>query len=135
MASITSIREAMASALQEIPGLQASAYMLANPTPPSAEIFPADISYDQAMQRGHDTNVFTVRVFVGETTDIGSQKQLDQYLESAGATSVKATLESDRTLGGVCQYLRVTDCSGYRRTVMEGRGAILAAEWRVEVLA
>lgn len=135
MASITAIREGLATNLQGITGLQASAYMLANPTMPTAEVFPSEVEYDQAMARGHDMNVFTVRVFVGEVSDVGAQKNLDAFLASEGDRSVKEQLESDRTLGGACDTLRVTACTGYRRTVMEGRGAILAAEWRVEVLA
>lgn len=135
MADIADIREGLAANLRAIPELQSSGYLLANPTPPTAEVFPSDIDYDEAMGRGHDMNVFTVRVFVAEVTDIGSQQQMDAYLASAGDRSVKEKLEADRTLGGACQFLRVTGCTGYRRTVMEGRGPVLAAEWRVEVLA
>ena len=77
----------------------------------------------------------TVRVMVGEVSDIGAQKLLDEYLAGEGDRSVKEKLEVDRTLGGIADFLMVTDCTGYRRSVQEGRGPILACDWRVEVWA
>ncbi len=129
------MRAAIAANLSAITGVQVSPYILGNPTLPTVEIVPGEVEYDKAMSRGHDDHVFTVRVIVAETTDIGSQVNLDEYMEGDGTRSIKETLESDKTLGGACQALRVVSCSGYRRAVMEGRGAVIAVDWRVEVMA
>ena len=135
MASLTSIREGLAANLDTIPKLQASAYLLSNPTPPAAEVQPGAIDYDRAMGRGHDDWLFTVRVFVGFTSDIGAQRRLDGMLASAGSASVKAAIESDPTLDGACEDLLVTRCTGYRLFGREGGAALLGAEWEVQVLA
>ena len=135
MATMEALREALAVNLAGIPGLQQSAYMLGNPTPPCAEVMPATIDYDVTMHRGLDRWNFTVRVYVGATTDIGAQKRLDLMLDSAGTYSVKAAVESDRKLGGDAADLRVKTCSGYRIYERQGGGALLGAEWNVEVLA
>src|SRR4051794_6804851 len=100
MASLTEIREALAANLDTLPELQVSPYLLSNPTPPSAEVQPGVTDYDLAGSRGLDRWRFTVRVFVGMTTDIGAQKRLDRMLASSGTESVKQALESDSTLAG-----------------------------------
>ena len=76
-----------------------------------------------------------MRVFVGAVTDIGSQKRLDGMLAATGADSVKAAIESDRTLDGACDSLRVVRCSGYRLFGREGAPSVLGAEWDVEIYA
>ncbi len=135
MASLTAMREGLAANLDAIPTLQVSPYLLAAPTPPSAEVAPAETEYDLAGSRGLDRWRFTVRVFVAHTTDKGAQKKLDSYLETSGPHSVKAALEADSTLGGACDDLRVIRASGYRVYGPEGRASVLGAEWDVDVLA
>lgn len=135
MASLTDLREGVAANLASITGLQQSGYMLSNPTPPCAEVEPGPIAYDKAMQRGLDRYQLTVRVYVAFSTDIGAQKRLDEFLESTGATSIKAAIESDRTLAGACDALRVTGCTGYRAFTLPGGRIALGAEWTVEIFA
>jgi hypothetical protein len=134
MASMKNMREGLAANLGAIPGMQVSAYMLSNPTPPAAHVLPAEITYDTAMRRGQDVWFFTVQVFVSLTTDIGAQKLLDKMLASSGSDSVKAAVESDRTLGGACDDLRVVSMGGYEIFVL-GERQLLGATWRVEVIA
>ena len=140
MPDLVAIREGIADALNAIPELQASPYMLSNPTPPSAHVFPDEVDYDQTMGRGHDDWFMTVQAFVGMITDIGAQKRLDLMLNPAGAYSVKAAIEADSTLGGVVDDVQVQSCTGYRvyaRSVtISGSGdPVLGAEWRVWILA
>lgn len=135
MASLTDIREALAANLASITGLQQSAYLLSNPTPPAAEVQPSEIDYDAAFQRGMDEWTLIVRVFVGVSSDIGAQKRLDGMIASSGASSIKAAVESDRTLGGAVDDLRVTRCTGYRVFAREGGAGVLGAEWEVQVIA
>jgi hypothetical protein len=135
VASLTAIREGLAANLAGIEGLNESAYLHANPTPPAAEVQPSEIVYDGAFSRGMDTWQLVVRVFVGVTSDRGAQARLDRMLESTGDDSVKAALESDCSLGGACDDLRVTGCSGYRIFSRDGMPPVLGAEWQVQVIA
>lgn len=135
MADLTSIREGLAANLSALKDVQVSPYMLANPQPPSAHVFPADISYDQAMVRGVDQWTFTVQAFVGLIDAKGAQVKLDALLAPSGSQSVKQLLEVDRTLAGVVADLHVTGCSGYRVYPRDPNPPVLGAEWTVSVLA
>lgn len=134
MASLTDIREGLAANLAVIPDLNASPFILGNPTPPCAEIEPGPTEFDLAFDRGLDRWTFTVRVMVALSTDQGAQRLLDQMLASSGTLSVKAALESDKTLAGACADLRVTGTSGYKAFPREGGGPLLGVEFAVEVL-
>ena len=135
MPTLEDIREGLAANLAGIPGLQQSGYLLSNPTPPFAEIYPDWIAYDLAMGRGLDRWNLVVRVGVSLVTDVGAQKRLDKFIASAGATSIKAAIESDKTLDGLVDNVRVTRCDAYRVFERQGSSAVLGAEWQVEVLA
>jgi hypothetical protein len=92
MSSIGPLREALAVNLSAIPDVQVSAYILANPTPPTLQIVPGGVVYDQAMGRGHDDVTFTVQAIVALTTDVGGQKRLDRFVENLAPYSVKAAI-------------------------------------------
>ena len=81
---------------------------------------------------------YTVQALVGFTTDEGAQKRLDKMLERSGATSVKAAIEADRTLGGKVSDLRVIKASGYRTYELHVQGVrtppVLGCEWTVEII-
>ncbi|CAB4173650.1 hypothetical protein UFOVP1186_21 [uncultured Caudovirales phage] len=138
--TIKDIRAALASAVGAVGTIQASPYILGNPVPPSAHVFPAgeagDIEYDMAMGRGIDLVPFTVEVFEGSPHDQAAQTNLDLYLASSGTRSVKQALEVDKTLGGLVEDLRVVSCSGYRVVILPARGQndpMLSAAWHVNV--
>ena len=134
MTLVTDIREGIAANLVAVKGLQVSAYMLSRPTPPSAHVIPAEVSYDETMRRGMDDYILTVQVFVAYVADVAAQQRLDGFLASSGATSVKAAIESDRTLGGKVDDLRVTGASGYQVFTLD-TAQYLGVEFRIEVLA
>ena len=135
MAQLGELREGLRARLALIPDCQASAYMLANPTPPAMHVMPDETTYDLTMGRGHDRWTLKVQGFVGAVSDIGAQKRLDRWLAAEGPESVKAAIEGDKKLGGVASDTRVTEASGYRQVVLDGRGPLLMAEWTVEILA
>lgn len=140
MGSLTGIREGLAAALSAgLRDCQVSAYVLANPTPPTVWVTldPVEgVQYDKAMSRGWDSWTLVVQGFVPGTSDQGSQQRLDEWMESAGATSIKALLEADKTLGGESQDLRVTRCVNYGEKIREGMNAtVMGADWYVEVIA
>lgn len=131
--SLESIRAGIAAKLKAaIPNCQCNGYLMSSPTAPGFEVEPAETQYDQTMQRGIDEWTLIVRGFVGDVSDIGAQKQLDAWIASSGALSVKAALESGGTLGGTVSTLRVTQVSGYRKYGAAGsQVTYLGAEWTV----
>lgn len=133
--TLTQIREALAASLTTLQGIQVSAYLLANPTPPSIHIYPAAVEYDYTFRRGYDAWTLTVQAFVGLTSDIGAQKKLDELLAPSGTQSLKATAEADRTLGGIVDSVRVVAATGYHSYSREGGGPVLGAEWQTEIYA
>lgn len=135
MGSLAAIRAGLADNLATIDGINASAYLLSNLTPPCAEVQPGETEYDLTFARGLDRWTLTVRVLVGASTDQGAQRLLDRMLESSGSVSVKAAIESDKTLGGAASSVQVQRCTGYRLISREGHGPLLGAEWTIEVLA
>jgi len=139
VSSLAGIRAGLADALDAIPDLQVSAYMLAAPTPPCVHVFPGgpagEIDYHATMGAGLEEWPFTVQLFVALTLDQGAQVNLDRYLESTGSYSVRAALEADLTLGGVVDNLFVRECTGVEVFKLDGRPPLLGAEWHVTVRA
>ena len=67
-----------------------------------------DFTFDIDNARGLDLANVDVIVIVQRFSERAGQNRLDSYLSGSGATSIKAAIEGDRTLGGACQTLRVT---------------------------
>lgn len=132
---IADIRAGLKANLSTVPGIQASAYMKSSPTPPTVQVFPEEIEYDEANDA--DTLRFTVQAFVGNTGDEGAQRRLDQMLARVGAYSIKAAIEQDRTLAGRVDSLRVVSCTGYQEYQLQSvsNAVYLGAQWTVEVTA
>lgn len=144
MATLTDIRAGLAEALTNALGdtVQATGYVLSQPTAPFFDIELAQdaADYDQTVARGLDLWRLIVRGVVSFDLDLQAQKQLDEWVAPSGATSVKAALEADRTLGGRVENLHVTNLSGYRNVgnnfpSVQPINVYLAAEWTVEVYA
>lgn len=135
MSTSFDIRQAIAHNLRaSIRGLQAQPYVMANPTPPSADVRRGPVEYDQAMQQGVTHWTMLVRVFVAGAADKGAQVNLDAYLSPDGDRSVKQAIESDPTLGGLVSDLQVTEASGEQTYTIDNRpDPILGSEWTVEV--
>jgi hypothetical protein len=133
-ATITQIREGLAANLSTINGFQVSAYPLANPTPPAIQILRGEIEYDLAAARGLDLVTMQVQAIVALTADIGSQMRLDPLIDPTGSGSVKAAIESDRTLGGTVAGLRVTGAAG-DQIAQGANGPVLVCQWTIDVYA
>lgn len=121
-------------------GYQISPYEMSSPKPPCFEIgFRLDqgIDFNQAMGRGLDEYNLIVRGMVSFMLDIAAQELLDEWCAPSGATSVRAAIESDTTLGGVVSNLVVTDMSNYRAFAVPSLPNVtfLAAEWAVVAYA
>ncbi len=123
---------AVAEAMSDLPDIQESAYMLANPTPPTIEAIPGEVEYDQTFGRGHDKWYATLRLTVGTPTDKGAQLLLRKYRDPAGAYSVKAAVEADRTFGGLCDNSRVTKVSPMRQFRRPEGEVVLGCDFELE---
>lgn len=134
MATISEIRSGIATNLATITGLRTSAYVPDDPKPPIAVVMPQGILFDTSFARGLDTMTFTVLVIVGRVSDRNAQNTLDAYCDPLSATSVKKAIESDRTLAGKIDDLRVTEMRNYT-SITVSENTYLSAEFVVSVYA
>jgi hypothetical protein len=132
MASIAQIRDGIAANLATISGLRTTTTIPDNPQPPVAIIQPSSISYDRTFQRGLDEYNFVVTLIVGRAAERQAQRLLDLYCDGSGTSSVKTAIESNRTLTGLIQDLRVTAMRNYG-TISIGDVIYLAAEFDLVV--
>lgn len=104
-ATVSQVATGLATRLATISGLRTSAYQPEQLNPPFA--FPTlnRIEYHRAFAGGDVVMDWTVNVIVGRYVDRNSFAILDDYLSYSGAKSVRAAIEADKTLGGVCQTL------------------------------
>lgn len=101
MATVSEIKTALATKLGTISGLRTYAYQPDNPAIPFAIPSLSTIEYHGAMAGGLVTCTFNVMVIVGRMNERIAESNLDAYASYSGASSVRAALESDGTLGGV----------------------------------
>jgi len=134
MASITNIRTGLATRLATITGLRTAATMPDLPNPPVAIVIPDNISFDDTFQRGMDTLTFRIFLVVGRADERTAQNSLDAFCATSGASSVKAAVEGDRTLGGAAFDCRVTNMRSYG-SVQISETAYLSCEFVVLVYA
>ena len=104
-ATVSQVATGLANNLATISGLRTSAYQPEQLNPPFA--FPTlnRIEYHRAFAGGDVVMDWTVNVIVGRYVDRNSFAILDDYLSYSGVKSVRAAIEADKTLGGVCQTL------------------------------
>lgn len=107
MTSISAIRNGIKDRLATISGLHALDTVPGNVTPPAAVVRRRQTSYDSTMARGSDDHQFTVSLLVSQASWEHGQEELDKYLATSGASSVKAAIEGDMSLGGVVHFARV----------------------------
>jgi hypothetical protein len=114
MASLTNIRNEIGNNLSSITGLNVYKYVPDMVEPPTAVVGVVErIEYDSTMARGSDVYTIPVLVYISRVDAQLSQESLDSYLQSSGANSIKAQIESDTTLNSEAQSVRVTDATDY----------------------
>ena len=134
MASITTMREAIAANLSSISGLRTAALIPEDPKPPVAVVTFDNVNYDTSMGRGLDEYTFRVIVVVGRVNTRGAEQHLDAFMSGSGTSSVKAAIERDRSLGGEANDLRVTTGTNLREVVVS-EATYLATDFVVTVYA
>ena len=102
------VRDGLKTRLETITGLRAYDLIPDTVTPPAAVVGQLDFTFDIDNARGLDQAQVDVLVIVQRFSERSGQNLLDLYLSGSGASSIKAAIEGDRTLGGVVNTLRVT---------------------------
>ena len=136
MALLTSIRDGLKTNLETISGLTAYEYVPDWIEPPIALVAPINsLNYDSTMARGADTYEIPVIVYISRIDAQTAQDEVDGYLASTGATSVKAAIESDPTLGGAAMSVRVISATDYGEYEVTQGTSFLGVTFNVEVIA
>lgn len=104
-ATVSQVSEGIRVRLATITGLRTFSYQPEQLNPPTAFPVIDSVEYHGAMGGGNVRMRFTVIVIVGRYLDRVAHSNLDGYLSYSGATSLRAAIEGDRTLGGVAQTL------------------------------
>ena len=110
-ATVLQVADGIKTRLATISGLRSFSYQPEQLNPPFAYPVLNSVEYHGAMGGGRVTMNWTVYVVVGRYTDRTAFALLDNYLSYSGSQSVRACLEGDLTLGGVCQSLIVSSSS------------------------
>lgn len=132
MATLSELREGVATQLQTISGLRTYSYQPMAARPPMAFVLPDTVDYDLDNFRGADRTNLAVTVMVALTDDRAAQATLDDYV--FGDNSVKKAIEADRTLGGVADTCRVVEMRNYG-SITFGDQQYIGCEFVVEVIS
>ena len=135
MATLSSIRSGIATNLGNISSLTVFGFVPDSIEPPTAVVGVVDnIEYDSTMARGADNYTIPVFLYVSRVDAQDAQDTLDAFLASSGSSSVKAQVESDITLGGEAQSVRVVEADNYGGYTIN-KINYLGCEFTVEVIA
>jgi hypothetical protein len=132
--SIATIRDGLATNLQTITGLRATADITDNPTPPIAIVQLNRVEYDNAFNKGLTIYNFVISVVVGRASERTAQDRLNAFATPSGASSIKLAVQSDRTLGGSAYDVRVSEMQNIGAVLLGGEN-YLAADFAVQVYA
>ena len=128
------IHQALSLALATVPGLRVADHLPEQINPPMAVIQLQAVTYHRAVQGGLAEWSFLVALVSGRMGDRSAQLLIDGWISYDGNQSVRAAIESDPTLSGVCQTLIVTDMVNVRPLQL-GDAAYLSCEFNVTVHA
>jgi len=107
MTNINGVRDALKNNLQTITNLRVYDLIPDIVTPPCAVVGQLDFTFDIDNMRGLDQASVDVFVIVQRISERSGQDKLDNFLAGSGNGSIKTALESDRSLGGLVDTLRV----------------------------
>jgi hypothetical protein len=125
------IREGLKNNLKDIDGLRIYDIMPDVVTPPCAIVGQLDFTFDLNNSRGLDQANLDIFVIVQRFSERSGLENLDKYLAGSGSYSIKAAIETDKTLGGACNTLRVT--SAESGTYVSGDVEFLSYRYRLTV--
>ena len=107
MIKISKVRDALGKNIETISGIRIYDTIPDVVVPPCAVVGQLDFTFDVNNARGLDSASVDVYVIVQRISERAGQDKLDELLAGSGPKSIKTALESDRTLGGLVDTLRV----------------------------
>lgn len=126
-ATVVQVLDGLVTRLRTIDGLRAYDRPADIVAPPTAYVLLENVDYQNAFALGDPQMTFTITAVVARTSDRAAYERLSEYLAPTGARSIRAAVESDRTLGGVCQTLIVQRADNVRM-VSQGDADYLAVD-------
>jgi len=105
--NVSGVRDALKANLQTITNMRVYDTIPDVVVPPCAIVGQLDFTFDVDNARGLDQASVDVFVIVQRISERTGQDKLDLFLAGSGTGSIKTALESDRTLGGLVDTLRV----------------------------
>lgn len=130
--NIEDVREAIREKLSAIDGVQTSAYVLGNPTPPTIQVFPGPANHNTSFHGPdrHEDRTFVIQVIAGLGTDIGAQKNLDRLISEDAIWTALQVEDPDDPWDDI----NVVSDSGYTRFEKDGSAPLLGVEYTVRVI-
>lgn len=132
-ATVTQVSNGLVASLQAI-GVRAYPRPADITAAPCAFVLLEAVDYQNAFQLGDPRMEFTVTVITSRTSDRNAYDRLSAAVAPTGAASIRAAIEADRSLGGVCQTLLVQRADNIRM-VSQGDADYLAVDVSVLVHA
>lgn len=117
MSDITAMSQGIANNLATISGIRTYAEIPDMPNLPAAVVSLVSVEYDQAYAGGLTNYTFNVTVIVSRVTERRAQQRLHDVIQT-GSGSVKAAIQSDRTLGGNAFDCIVTEMNNIATTTI-----------------
>lgn len=131
-AKIADITEGLAAALGTVVGLRSTPYQPEQLNPPLAYPTLNQVRYHGAFAGGDVVSSFTITVITGRYVERTAYTLLDDYISFDGPKSIRAALEQDKTLGGICQTL-IVESSLDISSLSQGDAEFLEIRFQVEV--
>jgi hypothetical protein len=131
MIKINQVRDALGKNLNTITGIRIYDTIPDVVVPPCAVVGQLDFTFDVNNARGLDQASVDVYVIVQRISERAGQDKLDELLAGTGSKSIKTALESDRTLGGLVNTLRVI--SAESGTYITGDQTFLSYRYNVTI--
>jgi hypothetical protein len=135
---LSGIMAGIATSLKTVPALGNHVFAYTPdslPSPPYAIVgFPELIEFDFTMGGGNADMQIPVRIYVAKVDERGGQLKLHAMMDPRGAGSINDAIESDPTLGGVCDTLHCE--KAWRFGVYQvGQAQLLGVEFLVRVIS
>lgn len=104
-ATVSQVADGIKVRLATVSGLRTYSYQPEQLNPPVAFPVLESVEYHRAFGGGDVQMRWQIFVIVGRYLDRVAHTNLDGFLSYSGATSLRAAIEGDRTLGGVVNTL------------------------------
>ena len=135
MSLIADLRSALKDNLDTIPSVNVSKFALSSPKGTLIHMWPSRVEYHRAYgtPTGFSAVDMTIQAVAEFSNDFAPQATLDRLMDAEGEDSIMEAIESDKTLGGLCDDLICTENSGYEFSVGLDNVARLTSEWVVTI--